>query len=397
MLNKKVLLVSLFVDPYEESSSRLFKLRKILIDNDIKFDLVTTNFNHATKKEFQKSTKEESIIHLNVPKYKTNISIKRFYSHTIFAFQLLRYLFKNGKNYYIIYSTVPTSLSALICVVYSKLNKKRIIVDVIDLWPESFSILLPFSNFLKYFLFPWYLTSFSVYRFADKLFTESKKYREYVQNFSKEKVEYVNLGVDVELVAKNIQKGNSAIKKNNDFVYICYGGSLGNSYDFDVILDSLKLLKKNNYSKFHFVFIGDGDKREYIQKKILEFDLPASITGRLSYADFIKTLSECDIGINTFLKDTEVVYSYKFNDYVSVGLAVLNNLKGETSDLIIKHNIGSNFDYEEDKLYDKIKNLLDNKELLKKMKHNSLNFTKDFLDYKQEYKKYINFIKETNV
>ena len=212
----------------------------------------------------------------------------------------------------------------------------------------------------------------------------------------KEKVEYVNLGIDIDLVEKSTLEGKSLINKKNDLIYVCYGGSLGCSYDFDVILDTLKLLKKNNYTNFHFVFIGDGDKKEYIEKQIKEFDLSATITGRLSYCDFIKTLSECDIGINSFLKDTEVVYSYKFNDYLSVGLAVLNNLKGETSDLIDKYNLGFNFDHEENKLFDSLKYLLENRELLKEMKQNSINLAKDLLDYKQEYKKYINFIKETN-
>jgi len=394
--DKKILLVSLFVNPYEESSVRLNKLQNILAENSIEFDLVTTSFNHSKKKEFNIVTREESIIHLDVPKYKTNISIKRFYSHTVFAFKLLKFLIKNGKNYDLFYSTVPTSLSALVCVVYSKINKKKTMVDVIDLWPESFSVLLPFNKFTKYFFTPWYLTSFIVYRFADKLFAESKKYAKYVQNFSKEKVEYVNLGVDMELIAKNISEGNSLIKKKDDLVYICYGGSLGNSYDFDVIVETLKLLKKNNYSKFYFVFIGDGDKKEYLEKQIIKFNLPATITGRLSYCDFIKTLSECDIGINSFLQDTKVVYSYKFNDYVSVGLAVLNNLKGETSDLVNTYNLGFNFNYEEDQLLDKLKYLLENRELIKEMKQNSINFAKDSLDYKQEYKKYINFIKEAN-
>ena len=79
-----------------------------------------------------------------------------------------------------------------------------------------------------------------------------------------------------------------------------------------------------------------------------------------------------------------------------MGLAVLNNLKGETSDLIDKYNLGFNFDHEENKLFDSLKYLLENRELLKEMKQNSINLAKDLLDYKQEYKKYINFIKETN-
>ncbi len=394
--DKKILLITPFVNPYEESSGRVNKLQNILIDNDIDFDLITTNFNHAKKKEFDIFAKEESFIHLKVPKYKTNISIKRFYSHTVFAFKLLKFLIKYGKNYDLFYSTVPTSLSALVCILYSKINKKKTMDDVIDLWPESFSVLLPFSRFTKYFFAPWYLTSFIVYRYSDKLFAESKKYANYVQRFSKEKVEYVNLGIDIDLVEKSTLEGKSLINKKNDLIYVCYGGSLGCSYDFDVILDTLKLLKKNNYTNFHFVFIGDGDKKEYIEKQIKEFDLSATITGRLSYCDFIKTLSECDIGINSFLKDTEVVYSYKFNDYLSVGLAVLNNLKGETSDLIDKYNLGFNFDHKENKLFDSLKYLLENRELLKEMKQNSINFAKDLLDYKQEYKKYINFIKETN-
>ena len=63
----------------------------------------------------------------------------------------------------------------------------------------------------------------------------------------------------------------------------------------------------------------------------------------MPYNDYLKYMSCCDIAINSFKKTTEVVYSYKFNDYVGLKLFVLNNLPGETADMINEYSIGRNF------------------------------------------------------
>ena len=101
----------------------------------------------------------------------------------------------------------------------------------------------------------------------------------------------------------------------------------------------------NGKYKYKLLFIGDGVSRTHVESLINQYNVIAKITGYVSYADMLKYLSLCDIAINIFKKDTKVIHSYKFNDYVATNCFILNSLKGETSELIDKYQVGLNFDY----------------------------------------------------
>ena len=128
----------------------------------------------------------------------------------------------------------------------------------------------------------------------------------------------------------------------DDEIWICYGGSLGNSYDFGSILEAIKYIDSEGI-KYRFFFVAEGECRNQISEYIEQHQLNAEITGRMPYNDYLKYLSRCDIAINSFKTTTKVVYSYKFNDYVGLKLFVLNNLHGETADMINEYSIGRNF------------------------------------------------------
>jgi len=83
-------------------------------------------------------------------------------------------------------------------------------------------------------------------------------------------------------------------------------------------------------------------------------------------------LSCSDIAINSFRRGTRVAYSYKFNDYISAGLPVVNNVMGETAGLIEKYKMGLNFNYSDNSLFDCLCFLLKQPKMLAEMKKNSV-------------------------
>lgn len=120
------------------------------------------------------------------------------------------------------------------------------ILDVIDLWPESYFVFFKKFDFLiKLFLFPWTLVSKLTYRQSTLVIAESKEYARYVSKFRKDKVVGYYLGVNVEY-QKELIKNSTAIMpvKRDDEIWITYGGALNNSYDFDVILTSFIGIQK---------------------------------------------------------------------------------------------------------------------------------------------------------
>jgi hypothetical protein len=235
---------------------------------------------------------------------------------------------------------MPHSSTAYFCGYYCKRNNIPFVIDIIDLWPDSLIPLFKFNSILKLILIPWRLLTKKAYSFANYISAESKEYALDAHRINpKVPWSYTYLGVNINQVEELISQSKLNLVKPVDEIWICYGG---HSYDFNCILKAIKFINQKGI-KYKMLFIGDGEKRKHIEKFALKNKLQIQITGRVSYNDFLKYLSECDIGINSFKKGTRIVHSYKFNDYVSAKLFIINNLKGETSEMINKYKVGLNF------------------------------------------------------
>jgi hypothetical protein len=351
---KKIIIISLFGN-INNINSRLRKIAKSLSGE---ITIYTPDFSHAEKKykniNLFENTNSIKINHLHVPSYQKNLSVGRLFSHFIFAFKLKNELKHLPNKPDILICLMPPSLSALIGGIYCKKNNVKFVIDIIDLWPDSLSPLFKKNPLIKLIVWPWKFITNKAYGLADYISAESKFYALEAVKFNKiAPWSYTYLGVDSSQIQNQILMSKLNIVKNNNEIWICYGGSLGNSYDFDSILKAIKHIGDKGI-KYKMFFIGDGENKKYIEEFSKVNRLNVQITGRLEYKDYLYYLSICDIGINAFKKDTLVVHSYKFNDYVATKLFIINNLKGETADMITNYKIGKNFFNDDlpDTLYD---------------------------------------------
>ena len=390
---KRILLISAFVNCNKDNNSRVNVIYDKLCNNaDV--TILTTDFNHAIKKKYDDLDKKfRKSRRIQVSAYSKNISLSRIKSHIIFAFGVRQFLKKNKEKYDTIYCTMPTSLSAFFCAKYCVKNEVKLVIDVIDLWPESFIVLSKFNFFFKILTYPWSLVSRFAYSSADILVGESKKYAEYAQIFNrKTKALPIYLGVNLKKAKKLREESNIILKKSDNEVWICYGGSLGLSYDFDVILKAYKKISGKYKNRVKLFFIGGGQLELRIKKYAEEFDQSIVVTGNLKYNDYLKYLSYMDVAINSFKQNTQVVHSYKFNDYIVSGLATINNLIGETADLVNEFQIGLNFDYIDNKLENCLEKIIKSDELRENCKKNTKTLAQNVLSQDIIYKELIDLI-----
>lgn len=386
MEKQKIILVSLFF--YEKSDNiRISTIYRLLKEKGADVELITTSFNHRTKRKHDPGQHPADVTFLPVPEYRKNVGFRRLYSHVVFAIRLRNYLKKLSYHPSKVYCLVPAVSAGLACNRYCRKNKIPFVVDVIDLWPESFIVLSSHKKLLRFVTFPWKKIAEKVYRSADFLFAGSEEYARHAQKFNrKTKAAPVYLGTDVRQFETLVSSSTLQINKPENQKWICFGGMLGNSYDIDVILQSFKKLSDRKQYDLRLVFIGDGQERE----KILHFKdkhtLNIEITGFLTYADYMKYLSYADIAINSFKKGTQVAYSYKFNDYVTAGIPVLNNVKGEMAALITQYNIGRNFNHSVNSLYGKLDEMLGTPRLLPEMRKNATFVATTVLDKEIVYR-----------
>lgn len=344
----KVLLVSVFGGGLgnNRQNNILYRQRENTV-------LITSDFNHEKKRYKTKSEMENSIC-LHVPSYMKNLSLKRIYSHIIFAYHLKKFLDSLQQIPLTIYCAMPTSTAAYVCGKYCIKHKVRFVVDVIDLWPDS---LLPIvvgikGQLLKYFIYPWKYITVQAYKMADVILGESKQYADEAALYNNKASIYpLYLGVDRNEVNKLITNSTLALNRSNDEIWIGYAGSLGTSYDFETLVKGVASL--NGKYQYKLFFIGDGVCRAKVENLINQYSVNAEITGFLKYGDLLKYLSYCDIAVNIFRDKTKVVHSYKFNDYVATNCFILNSLLGETADMVDRYKVGLNFDFK-DNTFDKV-------------------------------------------
>jgi UDP-N-acetylglucosamine:LPS N-acetylglucosamine transferase len=380
MKRKKIILVSLFNFIKEEMNSRANTIYDFLKDkSDV--EIVMGNFDHMKKKHYLPTdTSSRKTTMIPVLAYRKNLELKRIFSHMVFAFRLKKYLKSLRETPDVIMCIMPPSLAAFVCAGYCKKNKIAFAIDVLDLWPESLIPLSPFKKTVHFITWPWKLVSRSVYRKADLIFGDSDIYAGFPAKFNKKtKPVTVYLGTDVPKFEHYLAQSRIKIEKPKNEIWICYGGSLGFSYDFDVMLNSFKSIYQQGNQQIKFYFIGGGPKHAEIQAFAENNHLPVIITGYLELPDYYKYLNACDIAINAFKPDTLVVHSYKFNDYLSAGLAVLNNLPGETTDFINQYQCGRNFDYHTNFMPEVLLEMISDPAQLQQMKQNAKKAARDIL------------------
>ena len=389
MEGKKIILVSAFYNEAADNT-RISTIYNLLKEKGAEIELITTDYNHRTKEKHDRKKKHSDVTFLPVPEYKRNISFQRIYSHFVFAIRLYVYLKKLTYLPNKIYCHVPTVSSGVVCNLYCRKKKLPFVVDVIDLWPESLIALYSGKKLLQFVSFPLKWVAERVYRSADLLFAGSVQYAQYIQKYNRKvKAIPVYLGVDVQRYRYLVASSTINISKPKHQQWICFGGMLGNSYNFNIILESFKKLADQGQYDIKLVFIGDGQENASITSFKNEHGLNIDITGFLNYADYLKYLSYSDIAINSFKEDTRVAFSYKFNDYITACIPVLNNVKGEMADIVTRYKIGRNFDQTVDSLYDRLKEMLDNPGLLSEMRKNAVFVATKVLDKRIVYKEMI--------
>ena len=335
---KKALLISCF-DWYD---TRLAPIRNILNLN-YGFDVicVTSDYHHINKQTIL--NKNENCLYVHVPAYKKNLSISRIRSHLSFGNSVKRLLDKEKPD--LIYLLLPPNNTAIHCLKYKELNPSTmLVIDIIDLWPES----MPLDRFKSIWLMRyWRDMRDKALKKADFVFTECALYQEKLKPVlvDKNHVQTLHLfkkttGEYIENVQKSI---NSRIIKT-DAITLGYVGSINSIVDIAGICDTVLWLRKN-YSEVIFHIIGDGSSREEFLKRVKETGCDVKYHGKV-FDDFskISILGQCDLAFNMMISNISVGLTIKSIDYFSIGLPLLNNIKGDTWKIVEDYRLGINID-----------------------------------------------------
>ena len=136
----------------------------------------TSNFSHI-RKEYRNNI-PEGMIALDAKAYKKNLSVSRLYSHNKFAKDVFKRVREDNPD--LLYVIAPANSLVKEAYKYKQETDVKLIIDIIDMWPES----LPVSSKIKS-LFPfelWKSYRSKYINCADRLITECNLYHEILKD-----------------------------------------------------------------------------------------------------------------------------------------------------------------------------------------------------------------------
>lgn len=382
--------------PGEIGNNRFIYIAKMLCDRGYDVEIITTNFSHIRKqtRNIPKEAFEElpyKYTMLPEPPYKKNISIKRIYSHHVFGKNLKNYL-NSRTDIEAVYISVPSLDVGEAAADYCNRRKIPFFVDIQDIWPEAFELVLPAKKISKYVLYPLRKQARYIYKSATYLVAVSRTYLEVGQKAAPDTQSLcVFLGTDLSRFDQ--AKINYTNKKKEEEILLGYVGTLGASYNIDIIINAIDMLVKKGY-RIKFKILGDGPEMGRL-KKISE-GLPVEFMGRLSYDRMVGELCSCDIAVNPIMKGAAQSIINKHGDYAAAGLPIVSTQESkEYRELIQRYNCGINCGVDDVKgVSDAIEELIINKEKRIKMGKNSRKMAEEMFDRSTTYSQIIEMIEK---
>lgn len=291
-----------------------------------------------------------------------NSYILRIYSLMSFYWSLFKIIkFKKKPDFISLYAAIP--FSNIVYFLAKKYNCK-LILDVVDLWPES---LLELGLISKYspLLRLGYISEKWMYNKADIIVFSMEGGKDYLiekkwdidsgGTINLNKVKYINNGVD--LYDFNSNLSNFQIKdsdlENDNLFKVVYIGSIRFANGVELLLDAAKHL--SNIKDIKFLIYGSGPERIKIQNRIKEESIDNVILKQewveLKYVPYI--LSKSSVNILNYAKSK--IWRFggsqsKSFQYMASAKPIISNIEMSYCP-IKKYNLGISKDFPNSKEY----------------------------------------------
>ena len=285
-----------------------------------------SDFIHREKKKGRLPRSNHRYIETVV--YKKNLSIRRLYSQYDFARKVFHVLKNEPVD--LLYVMIPANSLARTAVKLKKILHTKVVLDIIDMWPES----LPLKGVGT--LWPlqcWRRLRDDNLGQADLVFTECGLYKRLIGLKPEEAVTLY--------WPKDKGASEWAFQKDDNCMHVVYLGSVNNIIDMNAVTEILREVKRSKKVKLHIV--GDGEKRQAFLEILKQNGIETEYYGTV-YDETKKQeiFDRCSYGINIMKPGVCVGLTMKSIDYFCYGLPIINNIQGDTWEMVEQYGIGIN-------------------------------------------------------
>ncbi|HZJ91151.1 MAG TPA: hypothetical protein VFC89_05795, partial [Oscillospiraceae bacterium] len=305
----KAVIVNCF-DTYED---RVDLVHEFFKKQGYDVTVIQSDFRHF-KKVHREEPKEEFIFVKSKTYYK-NLSVARLSSHYKYAYDAFKIVEEIKPD--LLYTFVPPNSLAKFAASYKQRHQDvKLILDIIDLWPES----MPIGKAKKFppFTF-WGAMRDKSLKYADLVITECDLYQSVLSDSLK--------GVRTETVylAKREIDVVSNPQLCEDDIHLAYLGSINNIIDIPKIKEIIGTINKVKPVTLHI--IGDGESKQVL------IDAARAGGATVEYHGTVYDPQEkqdifdkCHFGLNIMKSSVCVGLTMKSMDYFQHGLPIINNI-----------------------------------------------------------------------
>lgn len=228
------------------------------------------------------------------------------------------------------------------------------IVDLMDLWPETFARLLPGPDWLVRRVAPWVLGGMQRRRRgllagADAVSSSTATYLEAVRG-------EIPAGVPTHVchLGAYVQEFSPPLRRHPDAppdagstpapLRCVYAGTLERGQDLDTAIAAARLLATTGAAvEIHVA--GTGSLETHLRSAAERIGGSAKLVvhGLLDRRGYARLLDSCDVGLVLVKPASQVAIPYKAADYAAAGLAIVNGLPGELSHLVTEYAAGLDY------------------------------------------------------
>lgn len=379
-----IIILANFCMDFSETDNGRFSYLANMLSKNHDVEIITSDFFHVEKRHRAETPSHPyKITLIHEPGYKRNVSPFRFFSHYIWGRNVERYL-KARKKPDVIYSAVPSLTAPEKAAKYCLRNNIRFVIDIQDLWPEAFQMVIN----APFLFIPFKKKADRIYAQADAICAVSDTYvkRALEVNGKCKEGKTVYLGTELETFDKYSRKPPIEVKRKEE-IWISYCGTLGSSYDLTCVFDALSLLKGKGIEP-KFIVMGDGPRKDEFERYAHEKRLNVEFVGRLKYDQMCSLLSICDINVNPIVHLAAQSIINKHADYAASGLPVVSTQENkEYRSLIEQYEMGYNCENNNPAdLADKLGLLIEDEELRKRLGKNARRCAEERFDRKVSYR-----------
>lgn len=295
---------------------------------------ITGDFNHFTRERFSLRVPDGEQMHTML--YRRNVSPARILSHIKFTRDVFRRVEALRPD--LLYVMVPPNSLSRGAAAYKKRHPQtRLILDMYDLWPETFP-----SDRAKKLAAPvfalWGKMRDAGLRNADLIYTECALYRQVLGARLDGKETRV-----LPLCRERVTAAAEPRAPEGEALSLCYLGNVGKLVDIEALRALIAEAVRLRPVTLHV--IGVGETKESLLEAARAAGAQTVDHGIVYDAEQRQRILDlCHFGINMMKTSVVVGLTMKSLDYFAGGLPVLNTIAGDTRAMIQRYNAGIEVD-----------------------------------------------------